>query len=436
MPPRKKKKTRAGRGLGGVYQRADGTWGARVQVHGKRHHATAPTEAEAWEALSGLRIKAAKEEGHIGKDPVLADWLEYWLTEICPTGRCRDSTIEGSYRPVVRNWIVPHLGHRRLSELTPAMVRSLYAAQRKAGLTSTMHTTHSVLRRSLKVAVHEGLLEPGQQVTARMDGPTVVKAKTKAFTTEQIKAVLTAAQAQPRNGSRWIVSLALGLRLGEVGGLTWDDIDLDAGRLTVARQLRRRRARHGCQDKPPTDGSPWACGKKQPIKCPTPAAPGGLVLAEPKSEKGIRILGIPPTLIRALQGQREQWEREKIEDGRTPSWEATIIRDGTDLERVETVHLVFARRGGYPIDGSHAWKEWTAMLAEAGIEHLRPHGARHTAGTQLLEGGIDPVIIAEILGHSDPGFTRRIYLHGTDALTTAASDAMERMLSPQAPDED
>ena len=56
------------------------------------------------------------------------------------------------------------------------------------------------------------------------------------------------AAATEKNGATFMLAISLGLRRGEVLGLKWDDVDLDAGRLEVRRQLERRRWRHGCVD--------------------------------------------------------------------------------------------------------------------------------------------------------------------------------------------
>jgi integrase len=111
--------------------------------------------------------------------------------------------------------------------------------------------------------------------------------------------------ATRRNGSRWSVALALGLRQGEALGLRWQHVDLDAGTLTIRWQLQRLAWRHGCAD-------PHTCGKDRhhddcPPDCTSHARTcpnrtgGGLRLTELKSEKSRRTIALPPPARRGAQ---------------------------------------------------------------------------------------------------------------------------------------
>ena len=84
---------------------------------------------------------------------------------------------------------------------------------------------------------------------------------------------------------------------------------------------------------------------------------------------------------------------------------------------------MFAQSDGRPINPRRDWQEWKDLLKAVGIRDARPHDARHTAATLLLEQGVDIRVVQEILGHASLAVTKR-YAHVTDRL---ADDAAERI---------
>jgi integrase len=86
-----------------------------------------------------------------------------------------------------------------------------------------------------------------------VDAPSVAQDEVKPLTLSQAQQIIDLSTDR-RNGTRWSIALALGLRQGEALGLRWEYVDLDAGSLTVRWQLQRLAWRHGCRD-------PHVCGK-------------------------------------------------------------------------------------------------------------------------------------------------------------------------------
>ncbi len=130
---------------------------------------------------------------------------------------------------------------------------------------------------------------------------------------------MTALAAERRNGTRWSVALALGLRQGEALGLRWRYVDLDAATLTVRWQLQRQNWRHGC-------AAPHTCGARyHRASCPrgctahARACPkrtgGGLVLAELKTARSRRTIALPAALVTALRAHRAAQLAERIAMG-------------------------------------------------------------------------------------------------------------------------
>ncbi|MEY9840867.1 tyrosine-type recombinase/integrase [Streptacidiphilus sp. EB103A] len=85
--------------------------------------------------------------------------------------------------------------------------------------------------------------------------------------------------------------------------------------------------------------------------------------------------------------------------------------------------LVFAQADGKLIDPRAGWEEWKDILAAAGLRDARVHDSRHTAGTLMIEFGISPRVVMEILGHS----SMRMMTHYTHAASPLAADAASKM---------
>ncbi|MEZ3161499.1 tyrosine-type recombinase/integrase [Microbacterium sp. BWT-B31] len=86
-----------------------------------------------------------------------------------------------------------------------------------------------------------------------------------------------------------------------------------------------------------------------------------------------------------------------------------------------------ARRPGRPVTDDGDSSQWRKILAAAGVPHTRRYSSRHTAASVLIGHGVDPASVAAILGHNDPGFTMRTYVHGIDERVTAAVSALDRV---------
>ena len=90
--------------------------------------------------------------------------------------------------------------------------------------------------------------------------------------------------------------------------------------------------------------------------------------------------------------------------------------------------LVFAQPNGRPIDKKTDYDDWTRLLQQAGVRHVRLHDGRHTAATLLLSENVHPRVVMELLGHSQMRTTMDIYSHVMPALAREAADRMGALL--------
>jgi integrase len=191
-------------------------------------------------------------------------------------------------------------------------------------------------------------------------------------------------------GYRWEalywLALNLGMRQGELLGLTWEALNLDAGTLRVSQQLQR-------------------------IKHPD----GGkmFILQTTKTKAGERVLQLDFELVALLrEHQRVQAEEAAL---RGASWKNRL-------------GLIFVTDTGAPIHFSDLVKQFKSALKKAGVPAIRFHDLRHTAATLMLADGIPLVTVSKILGHSSPAITAVIYAHALDDQKASAIAGLGRRL--------
>lgn len=319
----------------------------------------------------------------------VSHWFEHWLNTIAAV-RVRPRTLE-TYRSIVRHHIAPAIGHLPLDAVEPEHLEQLYAAMLERGLAaSTVLRVHRVLARALKVAHQRQRVT--RDVTRLVDPPAQRRSTiAQPLTLKDARRVLALASTQ-RNGARWSVALALGLRQSEAIALQWNDIDLRAGTLSVRRTAHR-------------------------------VTGVGLVYEEPKTDRSRRTIALPAQLTAALRAHHAAQLAEPVtRHGTTGAGTAGgCVKHGGG-------GLVFTRPDGSPIDKSADYKQWRRLLAEAGVGHVRLHDARHTAATLLLAEGVHARVVMELLGHSQMRTTTDIYSHVLPALAKDAADRMNAVL--------
>jgi integrase len=371
---------RAASGESSIHKGTDGRWhgyismGLKREGQRDRRHVSGARRSDVVAKVRTLeqqRDSGAAQAA--GKPPTVGQWLQHWLNTIAAR-KVRTSTLEG-YRSKVSSRLVPALGHHRLDRLQPEHVEAFYAECEADGLSSsTTLQCHRILSRALKVAMQRGKV--ARNVCTLVDAPSLDRREVLPLTSQDARKILDAADGR-RNGARWSVALALGLRQGEALGVPWDAVDFDAGTLSVRQALQRQRGR-------------------------------GLVLVEPKSRAGRRTVVLPAALLEALKAHRAAQLEERLAAG--PLW--------------EDHGLVFAQWNGRPVDPGADWKAWKVLLREAGVRDARLHDARHTAATLLLQQGVPARVAMQILGHSQISLTLGTYSHVVPEL---AHEAAERV---------
>lgn len=321
-------------------------------------------EAETFEA----RERADRSRG-AWVDPRKADTTfgevaRYWLVSNPgkrASGLARDESIVSLH-------LMPELGRRPVSAITPRDVQTLVTAWTSVAAPRTVHRQYGVLRAILNAAVNLDLLARTPCRGVKL--PSVEQMDCHIVTPDELAALAEA--LGPGLSAMAYLATVLGLRWGECAGLRVGRLDFLRSTLTVAEQRTRGRA-------------------------------GVMVSGAPKSRAGRRSLSVPTTLMAELG---EHLARR-------------------DLSGVDGDAFVFVGSLGRPLHYS-TWlhRAWKPACLTAGLEGLRFHDLRHANATGMVAAGIDVKTAQARLGHADPRQTLGIYAQATNAADRDAADRM------------
>jgi integrase len=231
--------------------------------------------------------------------------------------------------------------------------------QAKRGLSSqTVLHVHRTLSQALGHAVRTGVLfrNPAQQVRP----PRPPHREVKILTKSEIGTLLDAA----RDTELYLpvlVSLSTGIRRGELLGLRWSDVDLDAASVTVNQSMER--------------------------------VHGSVNFKPPKTRSSRRIISLPTVCVEALRAHKARQSEQRLALGL-----------GRDLEV-----LVFARADGSPWDADTLSKSFSRLVKAAKVTLITLHGLRHTHISHLLMDGVHLKVVSERAGHANVNITLGVY---------------------------
>ena len=249
----------------------------------------------------------------------LGDFLDKWL-DVVAKPRVSERTL-ADYRENLSRYVRPTLEERRLQDLRPFEIQTLYAGMLERGLSPrTVRATHAPLRSALDQAVKWQFVS--RNPARLVDLPKQPKQERHVLTAEEASRFLANAK-QDRLHALWVVLLTTGLRPGEALGLRWED--WEGERLRVQRSLTR-------------------------------TAEGGWVLAEPKTSQSRRSVTLPGSTGEALSAHRVNQAREKLQLG----------------ARYQDEGLVFCTAQGTPLDlPGVTRRHFHPILKAAGLERIR-----------------------------------------------------------------
>ena len=219
-----------------------------------------------------------------------------------------------------------------------------------------------------------------RNVAKLVDPPRVPKHEITPLTPEQARQLIESA-VDDRHLALYLTALGTGLRQGELLGLRWEDVDLDAGRLRVRHTLAN-------------------------VK-------GTLTLLEPKTDRSRRTVMLADAVVTALRAHRTRQRMERLVSG--SRW-------------VDSGH-VFTTLHGTPYHAATITRAFQAALTRAGLPRCRFHDLRHAAATFLLAEGMTLEDVKNLLGHSSITLTSNTYGHVLEQRQRQVARAMDAVLS-------
>lgn len=370
-----------------VLPNGDVRWDARWRdTDGKQRKLTKPTKREAEQELS--RIEADLSRGlYIAPDAGKVTFRAYadeWLK-----GQGFDRSTHDAVELRLRLHAYPTLGSLQLRAVTPSHIRTWLVGMTMAD--SYKKTIYVNVSCVFSAAVDDSLI-PRSPFSARsVKSPKVEARKVIPWPIDQVLALHDALPERFQIVST--IAAGLGLRQGEVFGLSPDDVDFLRGRVEVRRQVK-------------------VFGGNR------------LALSLPKGGK-TRTVPLPSTVRDELAAYLTEYPPKSV----ALPW---ALPEGDPV----TVPLVLTTREGKALNrnyvNTHIWKP---ALIKCEVDPNRDngmHALRHFYASVLLDAGESVRALADYLGHSDPGFTLRVYAHVMPTSDERSRKAVDAVLGSRA----
>ncbi len=313
---------------------------------------------------------------------LVGEWLPGIKASIRPSTHAQYSRIVDAY-------VVPRIGARRLSDVTPGQLNSLYAAlltdgrrqasaSRPAGLSPKMvRHVHTLLHKAFSDAVRWGSL--ARNPAERAEPPRPRTPEMKVWDVAQLRRFLAEVD-NDRLGPVWLLMTTTGMRRGEVSGLRWADVDLDGGRLSIVQThviVNRK-----------------------------------VLVSEPKTLKGRRSIALDTVTVSGLRQLRRRQMEEHLAHG--VPWAET--------------GLVLSCEDGTPINPRSISSAFTRHARAAGLPPIRFHDLRHSYATAALAAGVPAKIVSERLGHASIAITLDTYSHVLPNMQEKAAEQVAHLI--------
>ena len=296
------------------------------------------------QAREAVKYLQAKWEGRtVSESPTIGEFRKLWIQE-CESRNLSPNTVQ-IYDLLTKNHILHRVGENtRVCDLRPVDVLTIVADMISDGVgTSTIRHSVKAARLMFTRAIELGMLNKNPFSQVKL--PKHVPEEIRPFTLEESQRILDYGMNNSYPGF-WQLAFQTGMRIGELTGLHWSEVDFDKSEVRVKQQLLYGRER---------------------------------VLREPKSASGKRTISVSPAVLDALNEQRKR-----------------NMRNGNGNDS-----FVFMAPEGGPVWVQTFYKcHWNPMLKELGIDHRGVHHIRHTYATLAISNGVPITTVAQILGHS------------------------------------
>jgi integrase len=345
----------------------DGTGTRQVSVYGATEK---DCIAKAREVLARIEAEMPARDSSESFAALVSLWERTWL----PNQDRRQSTID-QYGTLIQVHALPVIGDMRMKAVKPSHLRELLANVDRSA--STRRSLYAALKDVFACAVTDGLL--GTNPMLQVKRPTNAYREPRELTPEQVTAVLNETEGHPWR-TVMLVMATTGIRRGEALGLTWQDIDLQAGVLHIRQQVTRTSK--------------------------------GLGFTPPKSRSGIRTVPLSAPIVAELRAHSTRQKQARLRVGEL--WK--------DLDLITTTDL------GGMVEPRNFSRWYAKCASNAGLPDLGFHALRHYFVTAAIHEGNSAVDVAKVVGHSSPAFTLNQYANAVEEGQKRSAAAVARSL--------
>ena len=309
----------------------------------------------------------------------VSEWYYTWLFDY----RIKDLKPKSfeKYEGIYRNYIKDsELGKIKLKDLRATHIQRYYNKLQDTKPISTIKGINTRLKPCLGEAEKQGYIQKNycKMVTLPKDN----NKKTIQVLTQQQQKLFIEAIKGHKLEMLFLIALGTGLRLGELLGLKWSDIDFNTGILTVNRTLSR-------------------------VKNQT-TSKYEVIEQTPKTKNSNRTIPIPNDILNKLKEHKKNQSKQRLFVG----------------EGYINNNYVFTDDIGNPIDDKRPGRNLKSTLAKLSIEPIKFHALRHTYATRLFEANVPPKTVQVLMGHYDISITMDIYTH---VMEDAKLEAIEKL---------
>ena len=341
-------------------------------------------KAESELARLRAEFEPPKEVGDLSSDMLFADYLLEWL-EIAK-GRLAHATY-GAYQGLLKSTIVPYFRKKKLTlrELEARHLQMFYSEMLRRVTPNTVIHYHAVIHSALKYAVKTDMLI--QNVADKVDRPRKNSFQPVFLSADEMQKMFEALRGTKLE-LPVLVAAFYGLRRGEVVGLKWDAIDFERNTITIKHIVTNAKIDGKCE-----------------IVCADRA----------KTKSSLRSLPLVSNIREKLLALREQQKENRRVCGNCCSKKY----DG----------YVFVDAMGNIFNPRSVTANFSKLLEQNGLRHIRFHDLRHSCASLLLANDVPLKHIQEWLGHSDIGTTANIYSHLDYKSKITSANVMDNILT-------
>lgn len=358
-----------------------------LKANGKRNQKWKSIKGTKKEAEALLARMLTELEDGVYIEPnktTVTEYLTKWLASI-------DATLSAKtyerYEEIINKHFIPNIGHHKLNKLQPLHIETLYAdmlrngrIDGKGGLSkTTVEHHHRVLKKALSKAVKWQYLR--RNPCDAVDPPKPEKKDIQTLTVEETQQFIGKAKSSTIY-LPVLLAVTTGIRLGEVCGLRWMDIDLDNKRLSI-RQVMCESRRYG------------------------------VIIKEPKTKNSKRSITLSKTTVEALRQYKAEVSKLRLQLG-------------IGLKKED---LIFEKTPGDRMTPTRVSSAYNWFIHKNKLKRVSFHALRHTHATHLLEGNIHPKIVSERLGHATIGITLDTYSHVLPNMQEEAANKIDELFN-------